>query len=569
MLMQKLRKYIKYVLFIALLGFAALIFFNWGANIQGQRRDITTHIAVINGEEIPYRQYLLFKQEKQQTARGITDEEIWKSMIDEYMWQYLISKERIRVSDEELWAVIRSNPPREIYEADFMKNEKGEFDYEKYLDLIRSPQSRAWLLEYEHNLRKQIPREKLRSLLTTFGWVSPFEDSLYLVRQTTLYDLRILSIPIFTVRGAVQISEAEARSYYEEHVDSFKIPESVILKYVFFKREPSSDDSVEAYERLEDFKNRIEDGEDFLSVAQEISDDSTIVHEFEPGNVVALKPYLMNVYKGLKNGEMSDIIQASFGYEIIKRIRRGLVYKVRADIRVSMTTKAEINDMMESFAEASREIGFDSAAVEMALAVRQTYPMNADNVTFPVRDREGLAEYIKGAKKGRIEGPFSSIGGYYLFALDSVISASVPAFEEIQPRIEAEMERDLLAVYVEDKLTAVYDQLVRNIPVEEVCARDTTVIVQNQDNVQVAWMQSTLGSEVAGLVVRMEPGEISSPLITDWAGYVIICDDKRTVPMDSSMVLALQMKRQSRIEHIVTEVFIPDKIEDNRDVFFE
>jgi parvulin-like peptidyl-prolyl isomerase len=567
--MQKLRKYIKYILLIALISFAALIFFNWGANIQGQRRDGTTDIAVINGEEISYRQYLSYKQEKLKTIRGITDDEIWNLMIEEFIWQHLIIKERLGVTDEELWAIIRSNPPREIMEADIMKNEQGEFDYEKYLDLLRSPQSRSWLYEYETNLRRQVPREKLRSLLTTFGWVAPFEDSLYIARQTTFFDLRILSIPIFAVRGMVSISEAEARAYYEEHSAEYETPKQTILKYVFFVREASSDDSLEARERLEDFKNRIEDGEDFLAVAQEVSDDTAIVHEFEPGNPVAFKPYLINVYTTLKDGEMSDIIQASHGYEIIKRIHKGLVYKVRADIQVSTTTKADINDRMEAFLQAAKESGFDSAAVEMDAVVRQTYPMTKDNVTFPVRDREGLAKYLKHAKKDKVEGPFSSIGGYYLFTLDSVIPASIPAFDEIQPRVEAEMERDVLAELVEKKLTSLYDQLVSTVPVEEARAHDTTIVYQKQGNVQLTWVQSALGGEVAGRVARMEPGEISAPLVTDWAGYIIMCDDKRTIPMDSSMVFALQMKRQTRIEQIMRDVFTPDEMKDNRDIFFE
>lgn len=569
MLMQKLRKYIKYVLIIALISFAALIFFNWGADIQGQRRDGTTDIAVINGQDISYRQYLLYKQEKLQTIRGITDEEIWNLMIEEFIWQNLISRERLGVTDEELWAIIRSNPPRELLESDLMMNEQGEFDYDKYLDLLRSPQSRSWLYEYEGNLRRQVPREKLRSLLTTFGWVAPFEDSLNVARQTTFFDLRILSIPIFVVRGTVPVSEAEARAYYEEHSADFQNPEQKILSYVFFVREASSDDSLEARERLEDFKNRIEDGEDFLAAAQEVSDDTAIVHEFEPDNPVAFKPYLMNVYTMLKDDEMSDIIQASRGYEIIKRVHKGLVYKVRTDIQVSMTTKAEINDRMQAFMQAAKDVGFDSAAAELDIVVRQTYPMSTDNVTFPVRDRDGLAEYLRRAKKDKVEGPFSSIGGYYLFALDSVIPASMPAFDEIQSRIEAEMERDVLAEFVEKRLAAAYEQLSGATPVEEVCARDTTIVYQHQDNVQLTWVQSALGGEVAGRVARMERGDISAPLVTDWAGYIIMCDDKRTIPMDSSMVFALQMKRQTRIEQIMREVFTPDKIEDNRDLFFE
>lgn len=569
MLMQKLRKYIKYVLFIALVGFGALIFFNWGANIQGQRRNGETDIAVINNQEISYRYYLGYKQVKEQEIRGITDEEIWNLFLEDFMWQYLISKERIGVTDDELWVVIRSNPPQEVYEADFMQNEQGEFDYDKYLELLRSPQSRAWLLEYENNLRRQIPKEKLRSLFLTFGWISPHEDSFSLMWQTTFYNLRVLSIPLFTLRSMLQISEAESRVYFQEHTEEFETPEQKILKYVFFKREASSDDSLEARERLEDFQNRIADGEDFLTVAQEVSDDTAIVHEFEPDNPVAMKPYLLNVYKELKNGDMSDIIQASHGYEIIKRIKGGIVYKVRTDIRISMTTKADIYDHIEAFIAAAEDIGFDSAAVEMELVSRQTYPMSSDNVTFPVRDREGLTKYLSRAKKKRVEGPFSSIGGYYLFTLDSVIPASVPAFEGIRSRVEAQMERDALTTLVEKKLNNLYGMLIGNNPINAVIAQDTTVVYQERQGVQLAWVQTALGAEVAGAVARMEPGQMSPPLFTDWAGYIVFCDNKQVIPLDSSMVFALQMKRQSRLEQIMINVFTPDKIKDNRDLFFE
>jgi hypothetical protein len=234
-----------------------------------------------------------------------------------------------------------------------------------------------------------------------------------------------------------------------------------------------------------------------------------------------------------------------------------------------MSTKAEINDRMQAFLQASQDIGFEAAAEEMEFHVRQTYPMTIDNVTFPIRDREGLTEYLKRAKKERVEGPFSSIGGYYLFTLDTIIPASLPPYESIESRVKATMEQKVLAEYVEDKLAAMYDLLTTNTPLEEIQARDTLIVFQVRDNVQLSWIQSALGNDVAGRVARMEPGEITLPVLTEWAGYIILCDDKRVVPMDSSMVYALQMKRQTRIEQVIGEIFDPVELEDNRDLFFE
>lgn len=264
MLMQKLRKHIKYVLIVALVGFAALIFFQWGANVTGTGGTQKTDIAKIDGIPVSYTEYSRFIRQKEQEIKGISRDEIWSLMLEEIMWNNLIRKERIRVTDEEILAVIRNNPPREIYESEYMKGETGEFNFSKYYELLRAPQSRAWLLEYEYNLRRQIPREKLRSLMSSFGWISPFEDSLGIAAQTNKYDVSYLMMPLFRARNLLEISEEEMKEYYNENQQEFINPELRILKFVFFEKKPSHYDTLEARESIQDFINRIEEEEDFL-----------------------------------------------------------------------------------------------------------------------------------------------------------------------------------------------------------------------------------------------------------------------------------------------------------------
>ena len=154
MLMQKLRKNIRYVLVVALVGFLGLIFFQWGANITGRKDERKTDVAKIDGIQISFGDYTGFVRTKEAENRGISREQIWSMLLEEIMWNKLIKEEKIRVTDQEILAIIRSNPPREIYESEYMKNEQGEFDYNRYVELLRAPQSRAWLLEYEYRLEK-------------------------------------------------------------------------------------------------------------------------------------------------------------------------------------------------------------------------------------------------------------------------------------------------------------------------------------------------------------------------------------------------------------------------------
>lgn len=566
MLMQKLRKNIRYVLIVALVGFLGLIFFQWGINITGRKDEQKTDVAKIDGVPVSFRDYMGFVRTKEADNKNISLEQVWAMLLEEIMWNKLIKEEKIRVTDQEILAIIRSNPPREIYESEYMKNEQGEFDYNKYLELLRAPQSRAWLLEYEYKLRKEVPREKLRSLLVSFGWTSPFEDSLGLFLQMTKYDISYLQLPMFRARSLLEISDDEAAQYYANHVEDFTEPEQRVLKFVFFERKPAHYDTVEARELIEDFVVRIEEGEDFLELAKEVSDDTSVVIAFE--GVVGLKPYLMNVYKNLKNGEMSGIINAPHGYEIIKRISKGKIHKVKANIEVSQTTIGEIFDEILSFKETAREIGFDSAAAKIGLQIRNTYPLDPDNVNFPVRDTKKFAEFVAKAKSDKIGGPFSSLGGYYLLVLDSIILEHRLAFADIASKVKGAMEKDRLKIITRDYLDDIYGQLTAGKSMEEIASEDTLLFFRERQDISLAQVTMTMGGEFAGLVATLEPGQLSSPLAMEWAGYIIRCDKKMDIPFDSTMVMSIQMKKQSRLQSLTVNLFTPKEIEDNRDDFF-
>lgn len=566
-MMQALRKKTRYVLFIALAGFALLIFFQWGLDITGVRNEQEKNIAKIDGVPVSYVEYIRFIQLKEREHRGISHDEIWDLMVDEIVWNNLMKKEKIVVTDEEVWAVIRNNPPREIYESEYMRDENGEFDFNKYYTLLKAPQSRTWLLEYEYNIRRQIPREKLRSLVSSFGWVSPFEDSVIIARQTVEYDISYLNLPLYRARSLLEVSEQEMMDYYNNYPEEFVNPELKILKYVFFEKKPSSYDTLEARERIEDFIARVEDGGDFLELANEISDDTIIVKDFE--NEAELKPYLIDVYKNLKNGEMSDIVQTSQGFEVIKKVSRGLIHRVAVNIVVSTTTRGEIYDKIMSFKGTAQEWGFDSAASDFDIKLRRTYPLSSDNVTFPVRNIDGLAKFMAEAKIDEIGGPYGSFGGYYLFTLDSVIPETHPTFEDIKPKIKVRIERERLKEVIEQSLDEYYGQLMAGKSMEEIVSEDTIVAFHKSEGVTLEKVQMTLGAEFAGMLATLESGQLSLPLVMDWAGYIIRCDAKIVNPFDSTMVTSLQMKRQGRLEALTSDIFIPKEVEDNRDLFFE
>ncbi len=569
-MMQNFRRNTRIILFIVLVAFALLIFFEWGLDVTGITQREVVDIAKIDGIPVSYTDYVRFAQNKERETKGISREEIWNLMVEEVIWNNLIKKENIKVVDEEIVAIIKSNPPREIYESEYMKDSDGKFDYNKYLELLKSPQSRQWLLEYEFNLRKQLPKEKLRSLIYTMAWSSPFEDSIRLSSYSVLYDLSFISLPLFRLRGKATVADEELKEYYNKHIKDFTNPETKVLKYVFFEKVPSVGDSNDAKEKLEDLILRIKEGEDFLTVAREVSDDTLIEKKFKDEK--ELLPYEADVYKKLKDGEISNIILTSRGYEVIKRAAKGILYSAKIKIDVSQTTLGELNDRIESFKNSAKELGFEEAAKEYNLAVHKTLPLNPEKINFPVRNQEGLAKEVKKLKPKTIIGPFTSFGGYYLFVLDSIIPGKILSLNNDNEKaiIRSRYEREKLKTILRDYLNNIFIQLQAGTTLEKIAESDTTLFFQtNLNNLTLTDIESRYGPEFTGVVAALEKGQVSKPLVTEWAGYIIRCDNKTIMPFDTSLVKYIQYARQLRFQNLSTAIFTPKQFIDNRDKFFE
>ena len=565
-MMQTFRKNTRLILFIALAAFALLIFFQWGLDITDKNTNPETNIVEFDNIKVSYSDYLRYVQNKEAERRGVTREEIWNELLDDLMWNKLIQKEHIMMTDEELWAIIRNNPPRQVLESDYFKNEKGEFDFNKYLDVLRRPESQAWLQEYEMNIRRELPRQKIRSILATMGWVSPFEDSLTAVKQTTTCDFTFISVPLFKLRSRIKIDTSEVELYFNDNIKDFTTPGSKKVKFVFFERTPSVMDTNEARERVEDFILRMKEGEDFLTVAKEISDDTLV--EKSLVDISELPPHLIDNFKTLKNGQISGILQGPSGFEVIKKVNKGLIYIVKANITTSISTISDIHDKIEAFKEAAKEHGFEETAQEYNLAVRKSYPLNPHKVTFPVRSTDELSKFLSKDNWREIAGPMNSIAGYYLFMLDSVIPEKIMIFDQNYPLIKARYEREKLKDDLALFMDKIHQQLIGGKPIEQVAFEDTLIILQ-KDSKSILQIQSQYGLEFAGAAAALEPKQISSPLLTEWSGYVIRCDNKKAVPFDSTMMGYLQMGRQMRLQYLTQDIFTPKKVKDNRDKFFE
>ena len=136
---------------------------------------------------------------------------------------------------------------------------------------------------------------------------------------------RALTVQQFIDKKFVQkvtVSDKETRTYYDSNQAAFKQPEQVKASHILIKVGPQADEpqKVAARKKVEEIQQRVQKGEDFAVLAKEFSEGPSSAKGgdlgyFRKGQM--MKPFEEAAF-ALKPGEVSDIVETSFGYHLIK-----------------------------------------------------------------------------------------------------------------------------------------------------------------------------------------------------------------------------------------------------------
>ena len=215
-------------------------------------------------------------------------------------------------------------------------------------------------------------------------------------RQNTKAKLKYIQFQHFAYNSAVEVDDAEAQAYFEEHKEKyekgaeislrfikldpqsfitgedlqayynehrgeFKTPEAVKARHILKKFPDNATDEqkvevkADAEKLLETVKAAIAEGEDFAELAKEHSEDlgsapqGGALHGRNPdlpqGDYFArgdmVQPFEKAAFDELAPGEVSDLVESSFGYHIIK-----LEEKRPEEIQPFSQARSEIHDKL-------------------------------------------------------------------------------------------------------------------------------------------------------------------------------------------------------------------------------
>jgi peptidyl-prolyl cis-trans isomerase D len=426
---------------------------DWSQVAGGSR----TTVGEIGGVRIPLQTYQQLVQNQTQARQAQSGgslsaeeteqirNEVWDELVEQQSLEAAYRARGIKASTEEVADAISTTPLQEFYTApDFQTD--GKFDMAKYHQWLRSSAAAIYVPQLEAQYADQIRRSKLFRVVTADIYLPDAE--LWQSWRDSYEKVTIEAASIdprkVVADSAVDITEAAARKYYQDHPDDFKRPATAYLSYITSPRAPDASDSAAALARITQLRQEITSGTPFAEVAKRESADTVSgnnggdLGEFGKG---IMAPAFDKAAFSLPIGKLSDPVLSEFGYHLIQvDSRKG--DKVKAHhILVPVEVTGAHRDLLDAQADSLESLGaerleggaLDSTAKAMGLRVGRTEPVQkGSRVQAGVNLVPDAGLWAFQAKVGETSRLIETSYAFFLFRLDSTKAEGMPPFEEIK-----------------------------------------------------------------------------------------------------------------------------------------
>ena len=452
-MMTKLREFTKTFIIILVFAFVGMMVFEWGMDYSGINRGQNL-VGEVNGEKFSYEQFQelyqqLYQSEKQRTDEDFDEaklktlrEQVWEQFIQRSLFSEEMKKLNITVSDSEIVYQIKNYPLDEIKNNPGFQTD-GVFDMNKYRQSFSNPNI-PWY-QIEDFYRQQLPFGKLQNIITSSVRVSESEIEDEYFRQNETVRVEFLEIPFSKFNTSeLEITDDEAKKYYDDHIEDYQQKEKRKLSYVLFPLTPTKADTERTIRTFDEIKQRYVNGEDYNSLADEYSEDPAVNQNhgryefFERGSMV--KPFEDASFSG-KKGELVGPVQTRYGYHLIliedKKIEKGKEQVQVSHILISVTTGPSTRERMADnaalFAEDAATEGFALIAEKETYTIEETAEFTEEGSFIPGFGRNfGIVNFAFTGNLNDISDYMETDKGFAVFMLTSINPEGAKPFEEVK-----------------------------------------------------------------------------------------------------------------------------------------
>lgn len=348
-----------------------------------------------------------------------------------------------------------------------------------------------------------------------------------------------LLVDIERVRGALTLDPQEIRSYYESQREEFDQPEQVRARHILLQVNADRD-AATARRMLEEARQKIAAGEDFATLAEELSEDPGSKSRggdlgfFGRGAMVEA---FETAAFSTPVGELAGPVETDFGFHLIEVLERnegGLqpLEAVEDRIRQRLLIERASAEAESKAEELSRELAasqqdFSEVAVTAdSLTYQVTPAFGADENVPSIGRATPFAATAFELEAGEVSQPVRVSRGWAILRVTDVQEPAVPELESVRAEVESRLRADTvreaaLARLSEDRqigLDALADQV------------DATI--EETESFGAAGPVGSLGAnrEVARAALSAQTGELIGPIATD--GGVVMAEVVERVEVD-------------------------------------
>ncbi len=569
------KKRLKIILWLVIFGLALgmLLFFVPGVNIGNVAID--TSAATVDGRPIPFKDFITTYRrvvERFKNSGNNLDPETLKSLgLPRQVLEDLIAANVVYVvADRFGIEVTPEEIRREVETHPSLQDGRGNFiGLQRYKALLAANGYTVTAFEKELHLLRLT--EKLNHIVTDSLKVGERElrDEFARTNQKTTVDYVILKKDDYR---AINPTEAELRSYFEQHKDDYRIKEKRRAQYLLvptsailqdiqiteqeilqeWQRNPKKetveaahilfrstdpDKDAEIKSKAEEILKQIQAGEDFAALAKKHSDDPGSAQQggylgpFQRGQTV---PEFEEAAFSQKPGEVSGLVRTRYGYHIIKTLRHETPTleenreALRADLQIKKAREWAKNkaEQAAELTKSRKDLNLVAKDLGVSAEVRETGLFTMEDSPYALDISKELMDEVFALKELQSIGkPVSHPRGYALPKLMEVQLPKAGDFSQSRPQIEKDYIDFKAGERVQSEAEKIADQAAELGSLAKAANANGLKIKTSQEFNITGTPDPEIGtnSSFNKAAFELQPGEVSppQPLGVNWAVFQV------------------------------------------------
>jgi peptidyl-prolyl cis-trans isomerase D len=368
--------------------------------------------------------------------------------------------------------------------------------------------------------------------------------------------------------GTPQITDQQARQYYQQHLKDYQVPDQVKVRHILISVPKGADAKTDAAAKAkaEDVLKQLRAGGDWTALAKEYSDDPGSKNS---GGELGMLQHGVTVPEfdkaafSMNPGQISEPVKSQFGYHVIQTEEKQTAHtksfdEVRGVILATMVRDKEAQAAQAfaaSLATEAQKTGLAKTAAAHHLQVVTTDYLAQGAIAPGLADSSKLMSEAFTAKKDGPPAVASTGEGYAVFQVADIQAAHAPAFDEYKSHLVEDFREQQLPQLLAAKTNALAAQ-VKQTGNLAAAAKSVGATVKTQDFIGRDGQIPDLGQlgQMAPQVFNLNDGQVSNAINTGRNGIVIKLTGKQE-PDAAQIAKNLPQAREQMADQRREEVF--------------